>query len=311
MKSKVGKLRSGLFKTRENLIGKISNVLKTSSEIDEDFYDELEEILIEGDVGVETAMNLIEDVKNKVNDLGIRKSENILKFLKSAVKNLIEDYEENEGAENNDFQKEKIKPFVIMVVGVNGTGKTTTIGKLAHHYRKMGKKVLLSAADTFRAAASEQLEIWSERADVDIIRNQPGADPASVAYDSLQAAINRDIDVLIVDTAGRLHTKVNLMEELKKIKRVLKKLFDSAPHMTLLVLDATTGQNGLNQAKQFTNAIGVDRIVLSKLDGTAKGGVVLSIKKELGVPVKFIGIGEQIDDLQPFKSEEFIEALFQ
>jgi len=311
LKSKVGKLRSGLFKTRENLIGKISNVLKTSSEIDEDFYDELEEILIEGDVGVETAMNLIEDVKNKVNDLGIRKSENILKFLKSAVKNLIEDYEENEGAENNDFQKEKIKPFVIMVVGVNGTGKTTTIGKLAHHYRKMGKKVLLSAADTFRAAASEQLEIWSERADVDIIRNQPGADPASVAYDSLQAAINRDIDVLIVDTAGRLHTKVNLMEELKKIKRVLKKLFDSAPHMTLLVLDATTGQNGLNQAKQFTNAIGVDRIVLSKLDGTAKGGVVLSIKKELGVPVKFIGIGEQIDDLQPFKSEEFIEALFQ
>jgi fused signal recognition particle receptor len=198
-----------------------------------------------------------------------------------------------------------------MVVGVNGTGKTTTIGKLAAHFFHQNNKVLLAAADTFRAAASEQLEVWAKRAGVDIIRNQPGADPAAVAFDAIQAAKSRNLDVLIVDTAGRLHTKSNLMEEMKKIHRVLSKVIPEAPHEILLVLDAITGQNGLNQAKQFTQAVGVSGIVLTKLDGTAKGGIVLAISDELKLPVKFIGIGEKIDDLQPFDPIEFIEALFQ
>ncbi|MBN1155447.1 signal recognition particle-docking protein FtsY [candidate division KSB1 bacterium] len=305
----VGRLNFGLFKTRNNLVGKIVDVIKASPDIDDDVYDELEEILIEADVGVGTSSKLIENLKKKIDELGIRKSENIINFLKYAVKGLIESNSSREAAVR--LFEFDVKPLVIMIVGVNGTGKTTSIGKLAYHYKKMNKKVLLSAADTFRAAASEQLEIWSDRAGVDVVRNQPGADPASVAYDSLQAAIKRDIDVLIVDTAGRLHTKVNLMEELKKIKRVLKKLDETSPHVTLLVLDATTGQNGLNQAKQFTQSIGVDGIILTKLDGTAKGGVILSINDELGVPVKFIGIGEQLDDLQPFDAQEFVEALFQ
>jgi len=307
--SLVGKLKTGLLKTRANLAGKLGDVLKASPDLDDNFYDELEQVLIEADVGVATATRLIEDVKKQVNGLGIRKTDNIISFLKYAINDLIASDEQTGTVEKNLYGDNH--PLVIMVVGVNGTGKTTSIGKLAFYFKQMNKKVLLSAADTFRAAASEQLEIWSHRAGVDVIRNQAGADPASVAYDSFQAAIKRDLDVLIVDTAGRLHTKVNLMEELKKIKRVLKKLDDSAPHMTLLVLDATTGQNGLNQAKQFTQTIGVDGIILTKLDGTAKGGVVLSIKSELGVPVKFIGIGEQLEDLQPFNAKEFVEALFQ
>lgn len=309
MASLVGKLKTGLLKTRANLAGKLGDVLKASPDLDDNFYDELEQVLIEADVGVATATRLIEDVKKQVNGLGIRKTDNIISFLKYAINDLIASDEQTGTVEKNLYGDNH--PLVIMVVGVNGTGKTTSIGKLAFYFKQMNKKVLLSAADTFRAAASEQLEIWSHRAGVDVIRNQAGADPASVAYDSFQAAIKRDLDVLIVDTAGRLHTKVNLMEELKKIKRVLKKLDDSAPHMTLLVLDATTGQNGLNQAKQFTQTIGVDGIILTKLDGTAKGGVVLSIKSELGVPVKFIGIGEQLEDLQPFNAKEFVEALFQ
>lgn len=309
MASLVGKLKTGLLKTRANLAGKLGDVLKASPDLDDNFYDELEQVLIEADVGVATATRLIEDVKKQVNGLGIRKTDNIISFLKYAINDLIASDEQTGTVEKNLYVDNH--PLVIMVVGVNGTGKTTSIGKLAFYFKQMNKKVLLSAADTFRAAASEQLEIWSHRAGVDVIRNQAGADPASVAYDSFQAAIKRDLDVLIVDTAGRLHTKVNLMEELKKIKRVLKKLDDSAPHMTLLVLDATTGQNGLNQAKQFTQTIGVDGIILTKLDGTAKGGVVLSIKSELGVPVKFIGIGEQLEDLQPFNAKEFVEALFQ
>ena len=308
----IGKLKKKLFKTREGIIGKVNETVKSRKEIDENLFEELEEILIAGDLGVNLSLNLIEDVREKVTDLGIKKPENIIRFLKSAMlKELnVESGKSKPNVDEGYFSPDK-KPMVIIVVGVNGTGKTTTIGKLAAQFQRQNNKVMLSAADTFRAAASDQLEIWAKRAHADIVRNQPGADPASVAYDSLQAANSREVDVLIVDTAGRLHTKSNLMEELKKILRTIKKITPDAPHETLLVLDATTGQNGLNQAKQFTTAVGVTGIVLTKLDGTAKGGIVLSISSELGLPVKFIGVGEKIDDLEPFDPAEFIEALFQ
>ena len=308
----IGKLKNKLAKTREGIIGKISSIIKSHDEISDDLFDELEETLISGDIGVDATLSLIEEVREKVNDLGVRKPENIIRFLKSAMIRAFEDQhgKKQETITDHYFQPQQ-KPFIIMVVGVNGTGKTTTIGKLAARFKNNNQKVLISAADTFRAAASDQLEIWAQRANVEIIRNQPGADPASVAFDSLQAAMSRNLDVLIIDTAGRLHTKSNLMEELKKMRRVLGKLMPDAPHETLLVLDATTGQNGLNQAKQFAQAVGVTGIVLTKLDGTAKGGIVLAISKELGLPVKFIGVGEKLDDLEPFDHLEFVEALFQ
>lgn len=308
----IGKLKQKLFKTHEGIIGKVNASIRSHQVINEDLFDEIEEILISGDIGVEVSLQLIEEVRDKVTELGIRKTDNIMRFLKSAMLKAFENHKQQHQTRiDEQYFEHRQHPFVIMVVGVNGTGKTTTIGKLAARFKNHNKKVLISAADTFRAAASDQLEIWAKRANADIIRNQPGADPASVAYDSLQAAISRNLDVLIIDTAGRLHTKSNLMEELKKIRRVLGKLMPDAPHETLLVLDATTGQNGLNQAKQFTEAVGVTGIVLTKLDGTAKGGIVLAISKELGLPVKFIGVGEKIDDLQPFDHIEFVEALFQ
>jgi fused signal recognition particle receptor len=307
----INKLKQKLFKTREGFVGKVKTTVNSRKEINEDLYEELEEILISGDLGVDLSLSMIEEVREKVMDLGVKKPENIIKFFKSAMlKTLDNDSSKTQPKINGSNFSPGKKPYVIMVVGVNGTGKTTTIGKLAALFHRQNNKVLLAAADTFRAAASEQLEIWAQRAGVDIIRNQPGADPAAVAFDSLQAAKSRGVDVLIVDTAGRLHTKSNLMEELKKINRVLRKVIPDAPHETLLVLDATTGQNGLSQAKQFTEAVGVNGIVLTKLDGTAKGGIVLSISNELGLPVKFIGVGEQVDDLEPFDSAEFIEALF-
>jgi fused signal recognition particle receptor len=308
----IGKLTQKLFKTREGIIGKVTASVRAHKEINEDLFDEIEEILISGDIGVEAALNLIEEVRQKTDELGIKKTDNIMRFLKSAMlKAFNNDGQQSQTKIGERYFETEQHPLVIMVVGVNGTGKTTTIGKLAAQFKNHNKKVLIAAADTFRAAASDQLYIWAKRANVDIITNQPGADPASVAYDSLQAAISRTLDVLIIDTAGRLHTKSNLMEELKKIRRVLAKLLPDAPHETLLVLDATTGQNGLNQAKQFTGAVGVTGIVLTKLDGTAKGGIVLAINKELGLPVKFIGVGEKIDDLEPFDHVEFVEALFQ
>ncbi|MCU0645846.1 MAG: signal recognition particle-docking protein FtsY, partial [bacterium] len=268
----IGKLKNKLTKTREGIIGKISSIIKSHDEISDDLFDELEETLISGDIGVDATVSLIEEVREKVNDLGVRKPENIIRFLKSAMIRAFEDqHGKNQDVVSEQYFQPQQKPFVIMVVGVNGTGKTTTIGKLAARFKNTNQKVLISAADTFRAAASDQLEIWAQRANVEIIRNQPGADPASVAYDSLQAAMSRNLDVLIIDTAGRLHTKSNLMEELKKMRRVLGKLMPDVPHETLLVLDATTGQNGLSQAKQFTQAVGATGIVLTKLDGTAKG----------------------------------------
>ena len=306
----IGKLKEKLFKTREGIVGKVNARVRSYKEINEDLFDEIEEILISGDIGIDASVTLIDEVREKVNELGIKKPDNILRFLKSAMLRAFDSDGQQPQIDEKYFETQQ-HPFVILVVGVNGTGKTTTIGKMAAQFKMHNKKVLVSAADTFRAAASDQLDIWAKRADVDIIRNQPGADPASVAYDSLQAALSRNLDVLIIDTAGRLHTKSNLMEELKKIRRVLGKLMPDVPHETLLVLDATTGQNGLNQAKQFADAVGVTGIVLTKLDGTAKGGIVLAISKELGLPVKFIGVGEKIEDLQPFDHTEFVEALFQ
>lgn len=308
----IGKLKQKLLKTREGIIAKVTNTIQSYKEVNDDLFDEIEEILMSGDIGVATTLQLIEQVRQKTTELGIKKTDNIIRFLKSAMLKAFEsDGQQSQSVPNDAYFDPPHQPFVIIVVGVNGTGKTTTIGKLAAQFKNHHQKVLISAADTFRAAASDQLDIWASRANVDIIRNQPGADPAAVAYDSLQAAISRNLDVLIIDTAGRLHTKSNLMEELKKIRRVLGKLIPEAPHETLLVLDATTGQNGLNQAKQFTEAVGVTGIVLTKLDGTAKGGIVLAIKQELGIPVKFIGVGEKLEDLEPFDHAEFVEALFQ
>ena len=306
----IGKLKKGLSKTREGFVGKITRIIKTRKKIDDDLLDDIEEILIAGDVGVDATFEVLDDLKHEIKAHGYQNSDDVLGVLRESLTKLMLGAD-GETLDDGEFINSDQKPFVIMVVGVNGTGKTTTIGKLAHHFKSQGKRVLLSAADTFRAAASEQLDIWAERSGVEIIRNQSGADPAAVAFDSLNAAIARDIDVLIVDTAGRLHTKVNLMEEVKKIRRVMSKKLPDAPHQVLLALDATTGQNGLNQARQFLESVGVTGLVLTKLDGTAKGGIVLSIRRQLKLPVRFIGVGEGMEDLEPFDARQFVEALFE
>lgn len=301
-------LKQKLSKTREGLVGKIQKLVVNRKKIDEDLIDEIEEILIGSDVSLKVTEELIDQLNEVIRQEGYAEPDEVMNALKDTLHRFIEDIDSDW---HEHFFHPKQKPYVVMVAGVNGTGKTTTIGKLANLYAQNNKKVLLAAADTFRAAASEQLEIWAKRANVDIVRTQSGADPAAIAFDSLAAAKARDIDVLIVDTAGRLHTKVNLMNEIAKIKRVLSKKMPDAPHEILLVLDASTGQNGLAQARQFTEAIGVSGLVLTKLDGTAKGGAVFSIRDELNLPVRFIGLGEGIDDLAEFKAADFVEALFQ
>ena len=306
-----GNLKQKLTKTREGIVGKIQSLVIARKKIDVDLLDEIEEILISSDVSVNVTLQIIEKLQQTIQQQGYTKAEEVLQVLKQSMTEFIDGATPGDQTWQQNFFNPTEKPFVVLVAGVNGTGKTTTIGKLAHRYVRQGKKVLLAAADTFRAAACEQLAIWAERANVDIIRNQPGADPAAVTYDSLAAAIARQVDVLIVDTAGRLHTKINLMQEISKIRRVLAKQMPSAPHEVLLVLDATTGQNGLSQARQFTEAIGVTGLILTKLDGTAKGGVVFSIRDELQLPVRFIGLGESIDDLEDFDGRQFVEALFQ
>lgn len=297
------RLKESLAKTKENLTGKIEAVLKGYGTIDESLYEELEEALIQADVGVETSGKLIAELRTRAKENRIKEPGILREQLIDIIKAVLSE-------EEIKPDSSEATPKVIMVVGVNGTGKTTTIGKLAHLFRQEGKKVILAAADTFRAAAIDQLEIWGNRAGADVIRHQEGADPAAVAYDGLRAALSRRADVLIVDTAGRLHTKSNLMEELKKISRVLGRELAGAPHETLLVLDATTGQNALAQAKIFQEAIGLTGIVLTKLDSTAKGGIVIGIKDALGIPVKFVGTGERADDLQPFRPADFVRALF-
>lgn len=298
------KLKSGLKKTHENLVGKLGNVFAGHRKIDEDLLDDLEAVLIEADIGVDATMQLLDDLREHARDLGELDLESLQTVLQNEIKELL--------ANGKSRQAEQTQghPHVIMVVGVNGSGKTTTIGKLAKYYKDQGKSVLLAAADTFRAAAMEQLETWANRGRVDIVMNKQARDPASVAFDAATAAQARDVDVLIVDTAGRLHTQRNLMEELQKIHRVLGKQIQGAPHETLLVLDATTGQNAIHQAQQFDTAVNLTGLVLAKLDGTAKGGVVVAINRQLDIPVKFVGVGESIDDLQEFDPEQFAEALF-
>lgn len=312
MASILEKFKQGLAKTREGFVDEIVKLLKNKFIVDDELLEQLEENLIAADVGVETSVGIIERLKAYVTKEGYQQTQDLLSVLKDQmIAYMLESASDGKETAGGDFFNSTAKPFVVMVVGVNGTGKTTTIAKLAKAFRDHGKTVLLAAADTFRAAASEQLEIWAKRAEVDVVRTQPGADPASVAFDALKAAIARNVDVLIIDTAGRLHTKVNLIEELKKIHRVLAKALETAPHEVLLVLDATTGQNAFSQARQFKEAVGVTGIVVAKLDGTAKGGMVLAIQNQLQVPVKFVGLGETLDDLRPFDPKTYVEALLQ
>jgi len=298
------KWEMGLSKTRTGILDRISGALRGKRQLDEATLEELEQILIESDVGFDTAMRLFDALRSRPAGKGDAIEEGVRALLKSEI---LETLKGPSDLSTVSFMKEQ--PHVIVVVGVNGMGKTTTIGKLAHRFRQDGQKVLLAGSDTFRAAAGEQLAVWANRAGADLIRQKSGSDPASVAYDALDAAMARNVDVLMVDTAGRLHTKVNLMEELKKINRVLKKRLESAPHEVLLVLDATTGQNGLSQAKLFRDAVDVTGIVLTKLDGTARGGIVVAIHQMLGIPVQWVGLGEGIDDLVPFDADAFVKGM--
>jgi fused signal recognition particle receptor len=297
------RLRAGLSRTQAGLLGKLDEMLSIRKEIDDGLWDDFEETLVTADLGVGTTMKLRSEIENKLSKKALHNPMPIKEALREEILRVLKSAEGQPLALN-------VKPFVIMVAGVNGVGKTTTIGKLAYKFTKDGKKVMVAAADTFRAAAVEQLEIWANRVGSDFLKGQSGADPSAVAFDAVRAAFARDTDVLIVDTAGRLHTKTNLMEELKKIKRVVGRGLEGAPHETLLVLDATTGQNAIQQAQMFKEAIQITGIVLTKLDGTAKGGVIVAIANELKIPVKFIGIGERLGDLREFKADEFVEALF-
>ncbi len=296
-------------KTRRTFFSRIGGIFRRG--LSEEVWDELEETLISADAGVETALKILEDVKERVQREGIRDPADALEALKDELKSILR-VETGRGRifHSNGASEPLPKPAVILVVGVNGTGKTTSIGKLAHTYRSQGKKLVLAAADTFRAAAIEQLKHWGERAGVDVVAHQQGADPGAVVFDAMVAAEKRDADVLIIDTAGRLHTKVNLMEELRKVNRIIQRKVPDAPHEVLLVLDATTGQNAMHQAKYFTEAVGVTGVILAKLDGTAKGGVIFSVCHQLGVPVRFVGTGEKPQDLAPFDPTEFVDALF-
>ena len=295
------KIKEGLKKTRNAVVGQIDSMLKSFKKIDDELFEELEELLVMGDVGVHTAYKICDELKDRVKKEGIKDPEEINRLLEETVSEMLK------GGEELDIST---TPSIILVIGVNGVGKTTTIGKLANSLSKQGKKVILAAADTFRAAAIEQLDIWAQRSGCEIIKQNEGSDPAAVVYDAISAAKARNADVIICDTAGRLHNKKHLMDELAKINRVIDRELPDASKEKLLVLDATTGQNAVNQAEQFRQATGITGIVLTKLDGTAKGGVVLAIKDGLGIPVKYIGVGEQIDDLQPFNSDDFARALF-
>ena len=296
------KIKKGLSKTREAVSNHVENIIKTFTPLDDDFFDELEEALIMADLGASTSYNIVETLRDNARAKKLRSSEEISDELRAIIRDIM--------TKHDTSMKLTTKPSVILVIGVNGVGKTTSIGKIANLLKNEGKKVLLAAGDTFRAAAADQLEIWAERAGAQIIRHEEGADPAAVVFDALSAAKARDCDVVICDTAGRLHNKQNLMSELAKIGKVVSREAPGASIEKLLVLDAATGQNAVNQAKQFNEACGVDGIILTKLDGTAKGGIVVSICESLDIPVKFVGVGEQMDDLMPFDAESFASALF-
>jgi fused signal recognition particle receptor len=304
----VTRLREGLSRTRSGLFSTVTRILSGGARIDDQLLESMEESLIAADVGAGTAAEIMTALRERSKELQVADSSGLLPLLKEQIAARLV----AAGSLSEDpFKVPATRPYVIMVVGINGVGKTTTIGKLAHRFTVEGYKVMIAAADTFRAAANEQLEIWAKRAGAEIIRQKQGADPAAVAFDAVAAASARHFDVVIVDTAGRLHTRTNLMEELRKIHRVIGRSVASAPHEVLLVIDASTGQNGLQQAKQFSATAGVTGLVLTKLDGTAKGGIVLAISREMNIPVRYIGVGERMDDLQPFDPQQFAEALFE
>ncbi len=296
------RLKEGLLKTKNAIVGKIDNFFKMFRKVDEDLFEELEELLISADIGFSATEEILDELRETVKDQNIKEPEAVKEHLYKILRRMIGDHEP---------LRLETKPSVILVIGVNGVGKTTSIGKISAELKRQGKKVVVAAADTFRAAAAEQLTVWCERAGVDIIKQAAGADPASVVYDAINAVKSRKGDVLIIDTAGRLHNKKNLMDELAKIDRVVNRELPGCSKETLLVLDATTGQNAVLQAKEFKSASVITGLVLTKLDGTAKGGIILSIKKELGIPVKFIGVGEKIEDMKPFSPDDFATALFE
>lgn len=307
-KDKKEALDEGLSKTKESFFGKLSRAVVGKSKVDDEVLDDLEEVLITSDVGVNTTLKIIERIEERVSKDKYVGTSELNSILKEEIADLLE---ENNTTDYTEFTvPSDKKPYVIMVVGVNGVGKTTTIGKLAYQFKKAGKSVVLGASDTFRAAAVDQLTIWSERVGVPIVSQGMNADPASVAYDTLQSAVSKEADVVIIDTAGRLHNKVNLMNELTKIKKVMQKVIPDAPHEILLVLDGSTGQNAFEQAKQFTAATEVNALALTKLDGTAKGGVVIGISDQFKIPVKYIGVGESMEHLQVFNRKEFVDSLF-
>ena len=296
------KLKSGLLKTKNAIVGKIDSIFKSFRAVDEDLFDELEELLISADVGVNTTEDILDELREFVKENKIKEGETVKEALLDIMRAHIGEHQP---------LNLSTKPSVVLIVGVNGVGKTTSIGKIAKELKSQGKKVVVAAADTFRAAAAEQLSVWCDRAGVDIIKQGAGADPAAVVFDAIGAVKSRNADVLIIDTAGRLHNKKNLMDELAKIDRVIARELPESAKETLLVLDATTGQNAVHQAREFKEASHLTGLILTKLDGTAKGGIILSIKRELGIPVKFIGVGEQIDDMKPFDAKEFSSALFE
>jgi fused signal recognition particle receptor len=302
------RLTEGLSKTRDQMVGQINRLVKAKGKIDENTLEQIEEILIAGDVGIDIALYITDRIRERVQLDKYQSIDELDDIIRDEMQMLIGG-DEDPGA--NPFAiPRNIRPYVIMVVGVNGVGKTTSIGKLAYLYKNEAYNVIIGAADTFRAAANEQLEIWAQRAGVEMIMQTQGADPAAVAFDTLGAAKSRESDVVIIDTAGRLHTRVNLMEELKKIKRVMQKQDPAAPHEVLLVVDGSTGQNAIQQARLFNEAVGISGLIVTKLDGTAKGGIIFAVTRELNIPVRFIGVGEKIDDLQPFDRRTFIDALF-
>ncbi|MCG8341567.1 MAG: signal recognition particle-docking protein FtsY [Chlorobiales bacterium] len=306
-KLKLSRLKEGLTKTRESIRDNISRITQGRTDIDEEFLEELENILIAADVGVETTLSIVDRITEKAEKETYRSEDELNRMLMQVMEEMLLDMPESHPVDFDVILP--AKPYVILIVGVNGVGKTTSIAKLAYNYNKAGKKVIIAAADTFRAAAVQQLQIWADRAGVPMVSQGQNADPASVVFDAVSSAVARDADVVLVDTAGRLHNKSHLMEELAKIMRVAKKKVPDAPHEVLLVLDGTTGQNAVLQAKEFTKCVNVTGLIVTKLDGTAKGGIVLSISKELELPVKYIGVGEKIDDLQIFDREKFVGAV--